>query len=42
MVFYRRALVMIADWTSLHRPELLAGWEALKNGRLPDSIAPLD
>jgi len=38
----RRALVMIVDWASLHRPELLAGWEALKNGRLPDSIAPLD
>ncbi len=38
----RRALVMIVDWASLHRPELLAGWKALKNGRLPDTIAPLD
>jgi len=38
----RRALVMIVDWASLHRPELLAGWEALKKGRRPDSIAPLD
>lgn len=38
----RRALVMIVDWASLHQPELLAGWEALKAGRLPDSIAPLD
>jgi hypothetical protein len=38
----RRALVLIADWASLHRLELLTGWQALKEGRLPASIAPLD
>ena len=38
----RRALLMILDWAALRRFELLAGWQALKEGRLPDKIAPLD
>ena len=38
----RRAQDMVDEWCGLHRPELQAAWNALRHGRTPDRIAPLD
>ena len=37
----RRAQDMVDEWCDLHRPELWAGWNALRHGANPDKIAPL-
>jgi len=36
-----RALELTLFWAAMHRAELLAGWEALRNGRTPAKIEPL-
>lgn len=38
----KRAAKLVAEWTSLHRAELLANWEMARNGDLPERIAGLD
>ena len=38
----RRAQEMVDEWCALHRRELQAAWEALRAGRAPGRIAPLD
>jgi hypothetical protein len=37
-----RALELRLFWASLHRAELIAGWEALRGGRIPARIEPLE
>ena len=36
------ALRLVRDWTSLHRRELEANWEKMKEGRPLEKIEPLD
>lgn len=36
-----RALELTLFWASMHRAELIAGWEALRAGVSPDRIEPL-
>ena len=38
----KRAAKLVAEWTSLHRAEMLANWEMARNGDLPERIAGLD
>ena len=38
----RRAQDMVDEWSALHRAELRAAWDALRSGRAPAGIAPLD
>ena len=38
----RREQQMVHDWCELRRPDLEAAWDALRAGRTPDKIAPLD
>jgi len=38
----RRAMGLVTEWAELHRDELLAAWNAIRSGRAPDRIAPLD
>ena len=37
-----RALVMVRDWAPAHRAELMAAWNALRGGNMPEKIEPLD
>ena len=37
----RRQQRFVEAWAELHRQELLANWEHLQEGRLPDRIEPL-
>ena len=37
-----RALLMVRDWATAHRTELLAAWNSLRIGKVPDKIEPLD
>lgn len=37
----RRALNMVYDWLDLHKDELLANWERLKESESPIKIEPL-
>ena len=37
----RRALSMVYDWLDLHKDELLANWERLKEQESPVKIEPL-
>jgi hypothetical protein len=37
-----RALVMVSDWASLHREELLSAWNTIRSGGVPQKIEPLD
>jgi hypothetical protein len=37
-----RALVMVRDWAFAHREELLAAWNTLRAGGVPEKIEPLD
>lgn len=37
-----QAVHLVADWTSLHRYELLADWERARQGESLFPIAPLD
>ena len=38
----RRAQQMVQEWYELRQPEIQAAWDALRAGRTPDRIAPLD
>ena len=38
----RTALRLIKEWTALHRVELSANWEKMKEGQALERIAPLD
>ena len=38
----RRALALVAEWTSLHREELSENWEHARHGRPLSRIAPLE
>jgi len=38
----RRALELTIAWAVLHRAELLAGWQTMRAGQLPDKIEPLE
>ena len=40
--FPRRALGLILEWQSLHRPELLENWERARRGEPLKAIAPLE
>jgi len=37
-----RALGLVLEWAELHRPELLAAWDAVRRREQPKRIAPLD
>jgi len=37
----RRQRRLIEAWAELHQRELLADWETLQQGKLPEPIAPL-
>lgn len=37
-----RARRLIFEWSALHRTELLQCWHAVRAGRLPQAIPPLD
>jgi hypothetical protein len=37
-----RALVMVRDWATAHRAELLAAWNTIRAGGTPQKIEPLD
>lgn len=37
----QRAMGLVAEWTSLHRPELEAAWEQASNLQSPAKIEPL-
>ncbi len=37
-----RALVMVRDWASAHRAELLTAWNTIRAGAVPEKIEPLD
>jgi len=37
-----RALELTLFWAAMHRSELIAGWEALRGGRTPAKIEPLE
>lgn len=37
----RRALVLVLEWASEHREELLEDWELCKQNQLPKKISPL-
>jgi len=39
--FPARALRLVAEWSELHRDELLENWSRLRNGDAPEPIAPL-
>ncbi|WP_420436221.1 DUF4160 domain-containing protein [Candidatus Poriferisodalis sp.] len=38
----RRAQDIVDEWSALHRAELRTAWEALRSGRAPAGIAPLE
>lgn len=38
----RRALALVIEWASAHRPELLENWRLLDNDQQPIRIDPLD
>lgn len=38
----RRALVLVMEWASLHRAELLEDWDLCVRRQSPRKIAPLD
>jgi hypothetical protein len=38
----RRALVLVLEWTALHRSELLEDWELCRQHHQPKQIQPLD
>jgi hypothetical protein len=37
----QRALGMVMEWAVAHRGELLAAWNEIQAGRVPEKIAPL-
>lgn len=37
-----RAMGLVLEWAQLHRAELLAAWDALRDGRSPGRVAPLE
>jgi hypothetical protein len=37
-----RVLALIVEWATLHQAELLANWERLQRGQLPERIPPLE
>ena len=37
----RRQQRLVEAWAELHQKELLADWETLQQGKLPEPIAPL-
>jgi hypothetical protein len=37
----RRQQRLVEAWAELHQKELLANWERLQGGKLPEKIAPL-
>ena len=37
-----RAKALVLEWAALHRDELLAAWNAIRAGRTPSKIAPLE
>jgi len=37
-----RARSLVVEWAALHREELENAWTALRNGRTPAKIAPLE
>jgi hypothetical protein len=37
----RRALILILEWASEHRQELLEDWELCKQNKTPKKISPL-
>jgi hypothetical protein len=37
-----RARSLVVEWAALHREELMEAWLALRQGRMPEKIAPLD
>lgn len=37
----RRALILILEWASLHREELLKDWNLCQQGQTPQKITPL-
>lgn len=37
-----RALVMVRDWATIHRDELLFAWKTIRAGGAPQKIEPLD
>jgi len=37
----RRQRRLVEAWAELHQRELLADWETLQQGKLPEPIAPL-
>lgn len=37
-----RVFALIVEWATLHRDELLSNWERLRQGELPEPIAPLE
>ncbi len=38
----RRALNLVYEWLDLHKDELMANWEKLKEQQSPDKIQPLE
>ena len=38
----QRALGMVMEWALVHRAELLAAWNEIQAGRVPEKIAPLN
>jgi Domain of unknown function (DUF4160) len=38
----RRARNLVLDWAELHQHELLENWELCRQGKTPNSIAPLE
>jgi hypothetical protein len=38
----RRALVLLLEWASLHRTELLENWTLCEQNQLPKKILPLE
>lgn len=37
-----RARSLVVEWAALHREELESAWLALRDGRIPAKIAPLE
>jgi phosphomannomutase len=37
-----RVFALIVEWATLHRDELLSNWERLRQGQIPEPIAPLE
>jgi hypothetical protein len=39
---YEGNVVMVRDWASAHREELVAAWNSIRAGAVPKKIEPLD